>query len=235
METGNHSQHILVVEDDQRTRELLRSFLGREQFHCSTAADATEAKNLLGYFRFDLVIADVMMPGQDGISLTSEIQETLGIPVIILSALGGSDKRRMEGLGAGADDYVSKPFNPDEIVMRINNILKRIKGSGRKMILMDDLAYDPLRKELTRNGVVVSLTDSENRVLHKLALRVNQTVSRMELAEDPECGGPGHSDRSVDIAVSRLRRKIERDSRTPRYLKTVRNQGYILVPDAQTQ
>lgn len=225
-------RHILVVEDDRRTRELLQSFLTGQDFRCSVAADASEALNLLGYYRIDLVIADVMMPGQDGVSLTREIQRTLGIPVIILSALGATDANRIDGLVAGADDYISKPFNPDEVIYRIINILKRLPEPDRKVLGLGDLEYDPGRKELTRDGSMVSLTDTELRVLNKLALKANHIVSRIDLASSDDEDGEEHSDRSVDIAVSRLRRKIEVDTRAPRYLKTVRGKGYILLPDA---
>ncbi len=223
--------HILFVDDDQRTRELLASFLADNGMSCTTARDAAEARNLLGFFSFDLVISDIMMPGQDGIALTSEICATLAIPVMIISALGTTSQNRTEGLAAGADDYVTKPYDPDELVWRIRNILKRIPEARSGPVRLGSLCYDIERRELTRSGTAVPLTESENRVLYRLACNANHPVSRRELGEGADNQPDAHSDRSVDIAVSRLRRKLEAHPRNPRYLKTIRNRGYILVPE----
>ena len=223
--------HILFVDDDLRIRQLLQAFLRDNGMHCTTAESAAEAKDLLGLFAFDLVISDIMMPGQDGISLTSEICETLQTPVMIISALGTSSQNRNRGLAAGADDYVTKPYDPDEIVYRIRNILKRIPEEKSGPLRLGPLAYSTERRELTRNGENIPLTDTENRVLYRLAINANHPLSRRELGEGEDNQPDTHSDRSVDIAVSRLRRKLEASPRNPRYLKTVRNKGYILLPE----
>jgi len=223
--------HILFVDDDLRTRELLQTFLNDNGMHWTTAEDAADAKNLLGYFAFDLIISDIMMPGQDGISLTREICGVLQTPVMIISALGTTSQNRTRGLAAGADDYVTKPYDPDELVYRIRNILKRIPEAKNGPVPLGKLCYDIERRELTREGANVPLTDTENRGLYRLAINGNHPVSRRELGAGEDSRPDVHSDRSVDIAVSRLRRKLETTPRNPRYLKTIRNKGYILVPE----
>ena len=224
-------RHLLIVEDDSRTRQLLKSFLYRKGYRCTTAEDTIQARHYLDYYKFDLIIMDVMLPGQDGVSFTKELKNTMNIPVIILSAMGGSDSSRIDGLVAGAEDYIPKPFNPEEIVFRIDNILKRITVKKSESVDLGKYQYKPIRGELTCGDIGIQLTETESKLLHFLASRQNKVVSRQDLGTAAAINNVVMADRSVDILISRLRRKIENDPKIPRYLKTVRGKGYILVPE----
>ena len=219
--------HILVVDDDDRLRSLLKRYLSRSGYSVTVARDASVARKFLDSIDFDLVILDVMMPGEDGFSLLSGIRERLDVPAIMLTARTDSDDR-IDGLRRGADDYLSKPFEPEELQLRINAILRR---SGPEAvsdeIRMSGLVFHAEKGELRRNGRPVRLTESEALLLRILAGRVGEPVSRHELAQLMSAG----VERTVDVQVTRLRRKIEPDPREPVYLQTVRGVGYRLAGD----
>ena len=224
--------HLLVVDDDDRTRDLLKEYLTRRGFGVSTAADAASARKLLASLRFDLLVVDVMMPGEDGFSLTRWLRARAGdagaAPVLILTARGQPDDR-IEGLRLGADDYLSKPFDPEELVLRIQAILRRVaaRPSALDHVKLGRCLFDMTRGELTADGAPVRLTEGEAHLLRTLATAAHAAVDRLDLANGAgDAGG-----RAVDIQVTRLRRKIEIDPANPRYLRTVRGRGYMLTPD----
>ncbi len=220
--------HILVIDDDERLRDLLKTYLVRHGYRVSVAADAAMASRLLGSFDFDLLICDVMMPGEDGFSFTARLRQRQATPVLLLTARGLPEDR-IAGLRAGADDYLPKPFEPEELLLRIAAILRR----GGAVAVSDHLAlgaarFDRKRAELKRDGAVVRLAPAEVALLKRLADSAHQPVARVDLAAVLGEGG----DRAVDVQVTRLRKKIEADPRAPSYLQTVRGVGYMLVPDA---
>ncbi len=221
------ARHLLVVDDDDRLRELLRQFLERAGFRISVAADAAAARRLMGGFHFDLLVVDVMMPGEDGFALTRSIRLKDATPILILTARG-EPTDRIQGLSIGADDYLAKPFEPQELVLRIEAILRRAgaraTGAAARLAL-GAFAFDPVRGELLEGNQPVRLTEGEARLLKRLAQSAHAPVDRYELDEDSDGG------RAVDVQVTRLRRKIEPDPANPRYLKTVRGVGYMLAPD----
>ncbi|HEV2363663.1 MAG TPA: response regulator [Caulobacteraceae bacterium] len=228
---GARARHLLVVDDDDRIRSLLKAYLAREGFRVSAARDAATARNLLASLAFDLLIVDVMMPGQDGLSFTAWLRSQGGAlartPVVILTARGLADDR-IEGLKSGADDYLAKPFEPEELTLRIEAILRRsAPDEGAAIVRLGPCRFDIERGELSREGAPVRLTETEARLLRQLALAARAPVDRLVLANgEADPGG-----RAVDIQVTRLRRKIEADPANPRYLQTVRGVGYRLAPD----
>jgi two-component system phosphate regulon response regulator OmpR len=224
---SGESRHILVVDDDDRIRELLKEFLARAGFRVTGAADAAAARRLFGVIDFDLVVLDVMMPGEDGLSLTRWLREQRTTPILMLTARGVADDR-IAGLAAGADDYLAKPFEPQELLLRIEAILRRAgpKAAGPRRILLGQHAFDVDRGELRLGDALVRLTEGETKLLKRLAAAPHTPVDRTDLALDDETTGRG-----VDVQVTRLRRKIEQDPRNPRYLQTVRGVGYMLAPD----
>jgi two-component system phosphate regulon response regulator OmpR len=224
-------RHILVVDDDNRIRGLLKEFLARAGFRVTAAANAAAARKLLGTLDFDLLVLDVMMPGEDGFSLTQWVRRdgpSRATPVLMLTARDASGDR-IQGLSLGADDYLAKPFEPQELLLRIEAILRRTGGraSGRAPLGLGLCLFDPERGELFRGGAPVRLTEAEARLLRRLAANAHTAVDRLDLAR--ETADP--SGRAVDVQVTRLRRKIEPDPKTPRYLQTVRGVGYMLAPD----
>jgi two-component system phosphate regulon response regulator OmpR len=230
--TGSEARHLLVVDDDDRIRELLKEYLTGKGFRVSAARDAAGARRLLASLRFDLVVIDVMMPGEDGFSLTRWLRGRAGeagaAPVLILTARGQPDDR-IEGLRLGADDYLAKPFDPEELVLRIEAILRRVAAgpAASRRLKLGHCVFDLARGELTADGEPIRLTESEANLLKVLANAAHAAVDRLDLAGvNTDAGG-----RAVDIQVTRLRRKIERDPANPRYLRTVRGRGYMLTPD----
>ena len=222
-------RHLLVVVDD-RIRELLKEFLARAGFRVTTAADAAAARRLMATLDFDLLIVDVMMPGEDGLSLTAWVRGFGAAPVLILTARGLADDR-IAGLTAGADDYLSKPFEPQELLLRIHAILRRTARAGAaRRISLGPHAFDIDRGELLLGEAPVRLTEGETKLLRRLAAAPHTPVDRLELALDGVEGADA-SGRAVDVQVTRLRRKLEADPRNPRYLQTVRGVGYMLAPD----
>ena len=229
-------RHLLVVDDDDRIRELLKQYLSRAGFRVTTAADAASARSLLSALDFDLLVVDVMMPGEDGFSLTRWLRARAGeaglAPVLILTARG-RPLERIEGLSLGADDYLAKPFEPKELLLRVEAILRRVAVTrpGSRQIRLGHCRFDMARGELTANDVPVRLTEAETRLLRTLARAAHGAVDRSALAGTGSMGADGGAGRAVDIQVTRLRRKIEIDPANPRYLKTVRGRGYMLAPD----
>ncbi|HEX6858672.1 MAG TPA: response regulator [Caulobacteraceae bacterium] len=223
-------RHLLVVDDDNRIRELIGEYLTRSGFRVTAAADAAAAHRLMQTFDFDLIVLDVMMPGEDGFSFTKRLRARAGdqTPVLILTARGHSEDR-IEGLSLGADDYLAKPFEPQELLLRIEAILRRAgpKEEPQKSLSLGACAFDIERGELTRDGELIRLTEAEVDLLRRLAKAANAPVDRMELAH----GTADATGRAVDVQVTRLRRKIEADPKNPRYLQTVRGIGYRLAPD----
>jgi two-component system phosphate regulon response regulator OmpR len=219
--------HLLVVDDDARLRELLRRYLADNGFRVTTAGDAGEARANLASFEFDLVVLDVMMPGESGLDLTRALRREGRVPILLLTAMAEPEDR-INGLEQGADDYLSKPFEPRELVLRIRNILQRGPAAevGSREIRFGGCRFDAVRGELYRGGDVVHLTTAEAGLLTTLAQKAGQAVSREELS----LSFSGNV-RNVDVQMTRLRRKIERDPRFPRYLQTVRGTGYTLKLD----
>jgi two-component system phosphate regulon response regulator OmpR len=224
--------HLLVVDDDVRLRELLRRYLSDNGFRVTAAADAVEARARLASFAFDLMVLDVMMPGESGLDLTSALRggpAERRIPILLLTAMGEPEDR-VNGLEHGADDYLAKPFEPRELVLRIRNILQRqpVAGGAEGTVRFGAFRFDRGRGELFRGGDSVHLTAAEAGLLTALAARAGEPVSREELAQSASFSG---NIRNVDVQMTRLRRKIERDPRYPRYLQTVRGTGYVLKPE----
>ncbi len=220
--------HILVVDDDHRLRDLLGRFLTESGFVVMTASDAADARRKLSSITVDLIILDRMMPGESGLDFAADLQHS-GIPILMLTAMGEAEDR-IAGLEKGVDDYLVKPFEPRELVLRVSNILKRAPqpDTGSREVKMGDKVFDLDRSQLLVEGEPIRLTDAEAALLSALASRPGASVSRESLIN---MTGAAANDRAVDVQVMRLRRKIERDPSDPRYLQTVRGKGYVLVPD----
>jgi two-component system phosphate regulon response regulator OmpR len=221
--------HLLIVDDDTRIRELLQKFLSGKGFRVTVAADAAEARRKLEGLDFDLLVLDVMMPGETGLALTKSLREIRDIPVILLTARAEAESR-ISGLEAGADDYLPKPFEPRELVLRINNILKRSVNPSKPKI--DQLIFGPftfslVKKELRRGASLVGLTGREQDIMMIFAANAGQTIARHELAGT----GADVGERTIDVQINRLRRKIEDDPGNPVWLQTVRGIGYKLSLD----
>ena len=224
--------HLLVVDDDERLRDLIQRYLTGNGYRVTAAPNAADARSLMKSFAFDLLVLDVMMPGESGFELTHWLRGQPGAkgrtPVLILTARD-QPTDRIEGLSLGADDYLAKPFEPQELVLRIGAILRRTgaQSSAPKRLSLGQCLFDAERGELFRGEALVRLTEAEAQLLKRLARAPHAPVERHLLASDGgEAGG-----RAVDIQVTRLRRKIESDPKTPRYLQTVRGVGYMLAPD----
>jgi two-component system, OmpR family, phosphate regulon response regulator OmpR len=222
------ARHILVVDDDNRLRRLLQRYLTEHGYHVTTAADASEAKAALKNFAFDMMVLDVMLPGQNGISLTGELRRQFDLPILLLTALGESDDR-VNGLSAGADDYLVKPFDPRELLLRIATILRRAAPPlpSRAPLRFGPFTFDPEKAILWRGDQRVHLTDAELSLLQVLAEQPGLPVSRQDLGQRSRVSG---SDRAIDTQIARLRRKLEPDSRRPNHLLTKRGEGYVLKP-----
>ena len=218
-------RHLLVVDDDARLRELLRRFLTVEGFRVTTAVDAAEARAKLASFAFDLLIVDVMMPGENGYDLTASLRAASRIPILLLTAMA-EPQNRIAGLERGADDYVVKPFEPRELVLRIRNILQRVpRESEARELRFGPYVLDLRRGELLRGEAPVKLTAAEMALLRALAMAPGETMTREALSVAAKLDG---AMRRVDVQMTRLRRKIESDPKFPRYLQTVRGSGYVL-------
>jgi two-component system phosphate regulon response regulator OmpR len=223
--------HLLVVDDDLRLRELLRRYLSDSGFRVTGAADAAEARAQLASFAFDLVVLDVMMPGENGLALTRSLRADPEprVPVLLLTAMGEPEDR-VNGLEHGADDYLVKPFEPRELVLRIRNILQRRPNVAPPPgeVRFGAFRFHLARSELFRGDDAVHLTTAETGLLSILAQQAGQPVSREELSQSAGFSG---NIRNVDVQMTRLRRKLESDPRYPRYLQTVRGTGYVLKPE----
>ena len=221
--------HILVVDDDNRLRALLQRYLADNGFRVTVASGAAEARNQLSSFVFDLIVMDVMMPGESGLALTNSLRKRSTVPILMLTAMGDTE-HRINGLEIGADDYLPKPFEPRELVLRIRIILRRtaVADAIPSALKIGSCRYDLLRETLFWGEDIVRLTTTEANLLKTLALNVTHVCNRIELAQ--ACGLSG-SDRSIDVQMTRLRKKLEPDPKNPRYLQTVRGHGYVLRPD----
>jgi two-component system phosphate regulon response regulator OmpR len=218
--------HLLVIDDDTRIRNLLKQYLTENGFRVTVAGNAEEARRHLMGLDFDLLILDVMMPGESGVELTKSLREQRSVPILMLTALSETDSR-IAGLEAGADDYLPKPFDPRELILRINNILRR--GGPATTPKLEQLVFGPYtfqiaRRELKRGGEPLKLTEREQEILAIFATRAGETIPRHELV----AGEAEVSERTIDVQINRLRRKIERDPANPIWLQTVRGVGYRL-------
>lgn len=228
--------HLLIVDDDERIRSLLGRFLRKSGYMVSMARDAAQARRLLAGLEFDLIVLDVMMPGEDGLSLTRDLRKRLDTPILLLTAKGEIEDR-ISGLESGADDYLPKPFEPRELLLRIAAILRRVpvpEIAQPKFLSLGALRYDTDKGELWSGDAPLRLTGTEQALLRRLAASRGQPVSRAELIDDLGRGGgeeAENSERAIDVQITRLRRKIEPDPREPRFLQTVRGTGYMLVVD----
>jgi two-component system phosphate regulon response regulator OmpR len=222
----SNTKHLLVVDDDQRIRDLLKEYLIKEGFIISTANCAEDAREKMRYINYDLIILDVMMPGDDGLKFTSEIRINSQTPIILLTAKSEIDSK-IEGLETGADDYITKPFSPKELVLRINSILKRSKDNKilNPEIFFGDYILNIETRDFTKSGTRVYLTERELNLLILLAESPGKPLSREDLAGIDEPG------RAVDVGINRLRKKIEDNPTMPIWLQTVRGKGYILRPN----
>ena len=218
---------ILLVDDDQRLRELLKDYLNEKNFQVFTSEDFDEAREILGFFIFDLIILDRMMPTGDGINLIQDIKKVSNTPIIMLTAMS-EDNHKIDGLKKGTDDYLSKPFEPEELFLRINNLLKLYENINQAELLFSfgSFIYDTKINSLKLNDKEIYLTEGENNLLLKLINNRNNTLSREELAEkefdESEL-------RKVDVGITRLRQKIEKMPKQPQYIKTIRGKGYMLI------
>lgn len=223
--------HLLIVDDDERLRSVLRRYLVRNGFRITEAQDAAAARTNLQSLSFDLIILDVMMPGESGVSFLADLRRSSRVPVLILTAMSEAADR-ITGLEQGADDYLSKPFEPRELVLRLRNILSRNPAppavEPATTLSLGDCQLDLVREELFRKGAIVHLTAGETTLLMALAKCAGQPLSRDALNAYGRFNG---TERTVDVQITRLRRKIERDPKFPRYLQTVRGTGYMLKPD----
>ncbi|MGH6768192.1 MAG: response regulator [Xanthobacteraceae bacterium] len=229
---ADDAPHVLVVDDDRRIRDLLSRYLLSEGYRVTTAESAAEARAKLEGLSFDLLILDVMMPGETGFDFARKLRTSSNVPILILTARGEAESR-IEGLEIGADDYVGKPFEPRELSLRVASILKRARqpaAQPAEFIRFGDFVFHVARGELRRGDEVVHLTDREREMLRLLAANPGETVPRLALAGGNGNGNGGSvGERAVDVQVNRLRRKIERDPANPLFVQTVRGIGYRLV------
>ena len=227
--------HLLIVDDDERIRSLLQKFLIRNGFLVSAARDAAHAERILSGLDFDLIVLDVMMPGEDGVSFCKRLRDARDVPVLLLTAKGETGDR-IKGLEAGADDYLAKPFEPKELLLRINSILRRVPPSepanvAPKVLSLGALRYDIEKGVMWKGDSTVRLTATEAQLMRIFSACPGEALSRNQLVEKLGRDGGQSQERAVDVQITRLRRKLEVDPKQPRYLQTVRGAGYMLAPD----
>ncbi len=216
--------HILVVDDDNGIRELLKEYLEDNNFIVSTSIDSENAKIKLEQFAFDLIVLDVMMPGQSGFELTKEIKKKLNVPIILLTAKGEVENR-IAGLELGADDYIGKPFEPKELLLRIKNIIKKSKKIDTKKISkVGSAKVDLNRMTIQLNNKTNKINSAEKKVLTEMMSNPGKTYSRTQIGNISKIS----QERSIDVMITRLRQKIEKDPKNPKYLQTIRGSGYVL-------
>ena len=220
----NNKLHILVVDDDDRIRVLLKEYLSENHYIVSTAENAEQAKTKLEFFKFDILILDVMMPGQNGYELTKDIKKKSKIPIILLTAKGEVENR-IRGLEIGADDYISKPFEPKELLLRIQNIMKKISKMDLKSIYIIGTAKIDLKKMVIKlQEKVRKINSSEKKVLIEMLTNPGKTYSREKIGKISGIS----QERSIDVLITRLRQKLEKNPKKPKYLQTIRGEGYVL-------
>ncbi len=221
--------HVLVIDDDDRLRDLLGKFLSENGYLVAVASSAADARTKMETLSFDVIVLDLMMPGESGLDFAEDLRRRSQVPILMLTAMAETEDR-INGLERGADDYLGKPFEPRELLLRLNNILRLAPQPGEPAedVQMGDVLFRPEREELSCNGEQIRLTDVESSLLGALASRPGEVLSREQLIELTGASGGG---RAIDVQVTRLRRKIEQDPKLPRYLQTVRGKGYVLKPD----
>ena len=220
----NNNYHILIVDDDDRIRILLKDYLSEKKFTVSTAENAEQAKNRLEYFKFDLLILDVMMPGQDGYALTRDIKKKIDVPIILLTAKGEVENR-IKGLELGADDYIGKPFEPKELLLRIKNIIKKTSKINLETKQKIGQAEIDLNKMIINfENKSIKINNSEKKVLIEMLSSPGKTFSREKIGKISGIT----QERSIDVMITRLRQKIEVNPKNPKFLQTIRGSGYVL-------
>ena len=220
----NNKNHILIVDDDNRIRDLLKDYLSENNYIISTAENANQAKERLKYFKFDIIILDVMMPGQNGYELTKEIKEQMKIPIILLTAKGEIENR-IKGLELGADDYLGKPFEPKELLLRIKNTINRNnKIDLESKHRVGDAEIDLNKMIIYLNSKSKKISNTEKKVLIEMLSNPGTTFSREEIGKVSGI----NQERSIDVMITRLRHKLELDPKNPKYLQTIRGSGYVL-------
>jgi len=216
--------HILVVDDDDRIRELVKQYLLENKYLVTTAKDAFDAKNKIEIIKFDLIVLDIMMPKKSGLELTSEIKKEIDLPIILLTAKGETSERVM-GLEFGADDYLSKPFEPKELLLRIRNILnKTLQKNNINKISIGNSILDLSKLTINRNGKKYKINNTEKLILEKMIQSSGKVFSREKIGKLINI----NKERSIDVIITRLRQKVETDSKNPQYLQTIRGSGYVL-------
>ena len=221
---GKIKYHILVVDDDDRIRELVKEYLNKNGFIVSTGGSAEEAKIKISYFIFDLIVLDVMMPGQSGFELTKEIKKNFNIPIILLTAKGEVENR-IKGLELGADDYLGKPFEPKELLLRIKNIINKNKKIDlNKLNKIGEAKVDLNKMSIQLKNKLSKINNAEKKVLLEMLANPGKTYSRIQIGEISNIS----QERSIDVLITRLRQKIEVNPKNPKYLQTIRGSGYVL-------
>ena len=229
-------KHILIVDDDTRICDLLEKFLSKNGYLVSAVHSAEQARQILAGLEFDLIILDVMMPRESGIELTSHLREKNKTPIILLTAKGDAEDRIL-GLEAGADDYLPKPFEPMELLLRIKAVLRRTgenliyKDNINQIISFGELSFDTERNELWDHQNLIYLTSSESKIMQIFSKSIGVPITRFDLIKALRTNGKPMNDRAIDVQITRLRRKIERNPKQPRYLQTLRGIGYMLTAD----
>ena len=217
-------KHILVVDDDDRIRDLVKQYLNENEFLVTTASNAEDAKNKIEVIKFDIIILDIMMPGKSGLEFTSENKDKIDTPIILLTAKG-EPKERIEGLQIGADDYLPKPFEPKELLLRINNILnKTSKENQKRLIKFGNTEIDLNKLLIAKNNKIFKINNTEKIILQKMINAPGKEFSRESIGKLINID----KERSVDVIITRLRKKIEVDPKNPKYLQTIRGEGYVL-------
>ena len=224
----NSKIHILIIDDDDKIRELLKQYLKNYNFIISTATNAADAEEKLKIFKFDMAIIDIMMPGKDGLQLTKEIRETIDLPIILLTAKGET-KDKIKGLEIGAEDYLSKPFEPKELLLRITNIINRVKKKKNTidLIKIGKVFVNIHKMQIQKDKKIIKINTSEKTLLENMISSAGKIFSREEISKITNL----IQERSIDVLVTRIRKKIEPDPKNPKYLQTVRGSGYVLWLD----
>ena len=221
---NNYDTHILVVDDDEGIRELVKEYLKKNKFLVTTAKDAEDAQNKVNFIKFDLIILDIMMPGKSGLQFTRENRDILNTPIILLTAKG-EPSERVTGLEIGADDYLAKPFEPKELILRINNILNKIKIKfTKRLIEFGDVKIDLNKLLIKKNNIEFKINNTEKSILEQIINSQVKIFSRQNISSIFNID----KERSIDVIITRLRKKIESDPKKSKYLQTVRGEGYVL-------
>ena len=219
----NNMNHILIVDDDDRIRDLLKDYLSENNYIVSTAENANQAKERLEYLKFDIIILDVMMPGQSGYELTKEIKKQINVPIILLTAKGEVENR-IKGLELGADDYIGKPFEPKELLLRIKNIIKNKKINLKSKYKVGSAEIDLNKMTVSLKNKVKKINNAEKRILTEMLANPGTTYSREEIGKISGIS----QERSIDVMITRLRQKLEENPKNPKFLQTIRGSGYVL-------